>query len=224
MILGVILLAACARERPSTTADSTHAKPMSAEPNATTGEPVGGAVVATDTSHAADSLFEPRLAMVKAGETTCYSLAHWLVLAREKADVGSDVIVRKREATAAPIGASCEFDSLPGDYVVRNAEAEYFDGIREHWLFLESGTGPQSSWVIHDLAARRKIGVLDADAIVGWRDSATLTVWLRADTVPHAKCPDVPEGLVAGSDSLVDYDLRTGKHKSLFKWRCVAWQ
>jgi hypothetical protein len=172
------------------------------------------------------TLFDVPLDTLVSGRTECYGYPRYFVAARPlEEEVGSDVLVRRLAAGArgAP-AAGCAFDSIAGDYVVRNHWAEYFEGLRGDLLFLYSGTGPQGSVVVHDIAGRRELIEIETDQLVSWRDSVTLVLWLRRDTVPHSRCPEVPEGLLAGMDSLMALDLGTLHLTALGPARCEAWQ
>ena len=170
--------------------------------------------------------FEAPLDTTSAGGVKCYRFSQYFAMEHEFTDeLGADVIVRPLQPGGASAAATtCAFDSVAGDYVVRNDWAEYFSGIRRHFLFLYSGTGPQSDVVVHDVAQRRRLIDIPTTDIVGWRDSVTLEVWVRRDTLPHSRCPDIPSSLTAGVDSLMALDLRTLRYTAVGPWRCEAWQ
>lgn len=151
---------------------------------------------------------------------TCYLHARYVVVSRDnKDDVGSDVIVRGHTPGTA---SNCAVDSLSGDFVLRNQEADYFLGLRGDRLFIDVGTGSFRDLVVYDLRARRKLEVISGYDIAGWRDSTTLELWVVAGETTRAQCPNVPEGMGVGIDSLHTLDLTTMKLTTTGRWRCAA--
>lgn len=152
---------------------------------------------------------------------TCHVHARYVVVSRDntKDDVGSDVIVRGHTPGTA---GNCTGDSLSGDFVLRNQEADYFLGLRGDRLFIDVGTGAISDLVVYDLRARRKLEVISGYEIEGWRDNTTLELWVMAGETTRKQCPKVPEGMGVGIDSLHTLDLTTMKLTPTGRWRCAA--
>jgi hypothetical protein len=173
--------------------------------------------------------FEAPMTVIKGEESECFAYARYVVVARElRHEVGSDILVRPTDGAlrdAATLGGRCAADSLAGDVVLRNEWAEYFLGLSGDWLFLDSGTGPERGLVVHDIAARRKLAELSGVEIVGWRDSATLVLWLAGqESVAPALCPEIPEGFGVSVDTLYALELPAARLSPLGRWRCAARQ
>jgi hypothetical protein len=232
---GALLLAGISCSRPrNSTPDSAKAiarpdSAASAPPGAQlTRVPTGGPTdpYPFDDISWVDSLTDKRIGVdpvvrsdTLAPGVICYTLARYLVIQKPAPhdDVGSDVIVRPRTPAAA-----CGADSIAGDFVRRNEEAEYFLAMRGDRLFLDSGTGNLRAVLIYDVPAAKKTTEFTGE-IAGWRDSTTLLAWIAGgDSLAHARCPKVPEGLGVVADSLVAIDLRTNAHVPLNRWRCDA--
>src|SRR6266702_3560890 len=122
----------------------------------------------------------------KTDRVVCYHHARYIVVQRRGKEVGSDLFVRPAAS------GRCEPDSLPGDFVWRNKDAEYFLGLRGDVLFIDSGTG--TDYVGTPIAVP---------------DSFTIGVW-RGSELPKLApgCPDT--GMIPGIDSLFWIDLRSG--------------
>lgn len=173
-----------------------------------------------------DSLIDKRIDMdsvvrsdTLAPGVVCYTLPRYLVVEKPTShdEVGNDIIVRRRTATAA-----CGADSVAGDFVKRNQWAEYFLAMRGDRLFLDSGTGNVRGVLVFDVPAAKQITSFTGD-IAGWRDSTTLIAWIAGDdSVPHARCPKVPDALEAVLDSLVAIDLRANTRVALNRVRCAG--
>src|SRR5207247_11060719 len=95
------------------------------------------------------------------------------VVARRVMEVGSDLFIRPARSVR------CDADSLPGDIVLRNRDAEYFLGLRGDVLFIDSGTGPDfRGLIVVDLRTQRRLLQTDyvGDVISG-PDTFTVGVW-----------------------------------------------
>jgi hypothetical protein len=120
---------------------------------------------------------------------------------------------------------SCSPDSLATDFVVRNEWAEYFAGLRGHFLVLDSGTGSDvRGLVVFNLRTRRRTF---AGPYVGLEPGVrgdTLGIWQPYELPqPRPGCP-VVGGLGHGADSLVWLDLRAGTTRFAGRVRCATRQ
>ncbi len=158
-------------------------------------------------------------ALIRTAAAACYRSPLYTVVERERPGaVGSDHFI-------GAASRSCQPDSLPGDLVLRNEWAEYFAGLRGHFLVLDSGTGPDARGVIVlDLRTRRRTySGLYADFEPSVRGD-TLALWQPYDLpAPHPGCPHV-SGLGDGIDSLIWLDLRTGRTRFAGRVRCATRQ
>jgi hypothetical protein len=149
----------------------------------------------------------------------CYHHSRYIVVQRAAAEVGSDLFVRSARS------ARCDPDSLPGDFVWRNRDADYFLGLRGDLLFIDGGTGPDlRSLLVIDLRTRRRLLETDyvGDVIAG-PDSFTLGIWRGYELAkPAPICPKTE--LIPGVDSLIWVDLRTGVTRFANQTRCAERQ
>jgi hypothetical protein len=145
----------------------------------------------------------------------CYRHARDLVVERRAVEVGSDLFIRP-----VPSGR-CDPDSLPGDFVWRNQDAEYFLGLRGDVLFIDSGTGPdQRTLIVISLRTRRRLlRTTYVDRLVSGPDSLTVGVW-RGFVVPKLAPGCADTGMIPGIDSLFWVDLRSGATKFANQTRC----
>lgn len=157
---------------------------------------------------------------------TCYLYKHYVVIAWGSPDPRPVAIVRAREGGSGAQIPDCRPDSLPGDFVVRNEWAEYFCGMWRDLLFIDSGTGDIRSLIIYHVPTGRKVFELDgAGEMAGWIDDVTVRIWvLAAVDLPRSLCPDIPEMLGVGVDSLYAFNLKTFDLTPLGPWRCHALQ
>jgi len=149
----------------------------------------------------------------------CYHHARYIVVEREGRDVGSDLFVRPGQSRR------CDADSLPGDYVWRNRDADYFLGLRGDLLFIDRGTGPDArTFLVINLRTRRQLVQMDyvGDVIAG-PDSLTVGVWQGYTlTKPAPGCPATE--MIPGVDSLVWLNVRSGVAQSAKRARCAERQ
>jgi hypothetical protein len=157
---------------------------------------------------------------------SCYVYPHYIVIAWGSPDPQPVAIVRKREPGGGPGAGDCSADSLPGDFVLRNDWAEYFCGMWRDLLFIDSGTGDIRSLILYDVPTRCKVLELEgAGEMAGWIDEVTVRIWLLSGTdLPRSVCPDIPEMLGVGVDSLYALNLETFRLTPLGPWRCHALQ
>jgi len=153
----------------------------------------------------------------KTDRVVCYHHRRYIVVQRRATEVGSDLFVRPAAS------GRCEPDSLPGDFVWRNKDAEYFLGLRGDVLFIDSGTGPDyRGLIVIDLRTRRHL--LHTDYVgtpIAGPDSFTIGVW-RGSELPKLApgCPDT--GMLPGIDSLFWIDLRSGVLRFAKRTRCAG--
>lgn len=155
---------------------------------------------------------------------TCYHHRRWVVVQRNKTEsVGSDLFIRSARS------ARCDADSLPGDIVWRNRDADYFLGLRGDILFIDSGTGPDlRGLTVVDLRSGALLLNTDYvgfhDVITG-PDPSTVGFW-RGYELPNPApgCPKAEGGLYPGVDSLFWVDVRSGEFRFAGRTRCAERQ
>ena len=109
--------------------------------------------------------------------------------------------------------------------MVHNEWAEYYYGLWEDLLLLDSGTGPIRSLILYDVPSRSRLLTLDAAGeMAGLVDSVTVIIWMLKGSGSRELCPDIPAVLDVGIDSLFAFNLSTLEFTSLGDWRCHALQ
>jgi len=149
----------------------------------------------------------------------CYRHARHVVIARRVMEVGSDLFIRPARS------GRCDADSLPGDIVLRNRDAEYFLGLRGDLLFIDSGTGPDfRGLIVVDLRTQRRLLQTDyVGDVVSGPDAFTVGVWHGYElTEPAPGCSKTD--MIPGVDSLFWVDLRSGKMRFAQRTRCAERQ
>jgi ketosteroid isomerase-like protein len=152
----------------------------------------------------------------------CHHYPRYVVVAWDSPDTEPVAIVRTRGSGAPVAIADCSTDSLAGDFVVRNEWAEYYAGMWNDLLFIDSGTGEVRAYILYDVPSRRHVLTLEGvGEMVGSADSVTTSIWLlRGSGMPRSLCPDITEVFDVGVDSLYAFNLRSLQLTPLGKWRC----
>ena len=163
---------------------------------------------------------------VPALDGSCYVYEKYVVVAWGSPDPQPVALVRKRNVASDLETVDCSPDSVPGDFVLRDEWAEYFMGMWRDLLFIDSGTGNIRSLILYDVPTRQKVLELDgAGEMAGWIDEVTVRIWLLSGAdLPRSRCPEIPETLAVGVDSLYALDLETFRLSPLGPWRCHALQ
>jgi hypothetical protein len=197
--------------------------PAPAESDSSVDAGLAGAMPLFDLTADTARIFAPRW---PEPDGSCFVYRDYVVVAWGSPDPRPVAIVRARDPDGDPAAVDCTADSLPGDFVVWNDWAEYFCGMWRDLLFIDSGTGDVRSLILYDVPSRRRVLELDgAGETAGWIDDVTLRVWLlRATDLPRSLCPDIPEVLGVGVDSLFALNLETFRLKALGPWRCHSLQ
>jgi hypothetical protein len=149
----------------------------------------------------------------------CYHHAQYIVVERRVMEVGSDLFVRPAQSRR------CDADSLPGDYVWRNQDADYFLGVRGELLFIDRGTGPDArTFLVVNLRTRRQLVQMDyVGSVIAGPDSLTVGIWQGYTlTKPAAGCPATE--MIPGVDSLFWLDVRSGVARFAKQTRCAERQ
>ena len=153
---------------------------------------------------------------------SCYMSDRYIVVERQRRErTGSDFLLRLRD------GGSCEADSLPGDYVLRDEWAAYFLALQGDVLFIDSGTGPDiRHLILVDLATRSRLTELSYVELVPGPDSVSLGVWDGFELEdPAPGCTAPPRGgLSPGVDSLFFVDVQSGQKRFSGRTRCAQRQ
>lgn len=121
-------------------------------------------------------------AATAAPKTHCHDEGRFRVIARPADGVGTDFIIKQRSrGRSIP---PCKYIPRPGDFEIRNEDAEYFLGLEGNFLVLDSGTSPEPrGLVVWDLEKRRKVYTgryaspvkIDAEGVSFWQETGPAT-------------------------------------------------
>jgi len=188
--------------------------------------PSGGDVTASPTPQAPADPVMARFQPIETREirpgVRCHHYQRYVTVAWDSPGPEPVAIVRSRRPDASPSLADCGTDSLPGDFVVRNEWAEYYAGMWEDLLFIDSGTGEVRAYILYDVPSRRHVLTLEGVGdMEGSIDSVTVRIWLLSGSgLPRALCPEISDAFDVGVDSLYAFNLRTLQLTPLGEWRC----
>jgi hypothetical protein len=228
-LIAVALVVACDRRAPSPHADSVRPGARTlAITDTTTPHPL---TPPSDTDSAGhmpwlDSMVTPGtkfdVAVIDSvsHEVVCYIFPRYIVVNHTFPDsLGSDNFVRRRPENVTSFRPLCTPDSVAGDYVIRNGDADWYSGLYGRWLVLERETGGATTVLVHDIEALRKTAQFDGN-LVKWGDSVTLFVWTSPHSVARSVCPQFSDNELIGVESLLVVDVRTSKLTRTGRWRC----
>lgn len=161
-------------------------------------------------------------------DVNCNDSPKYFVISRGLNDsVGSDILVKYKTATTQTI--PCHYSKSEGDFEIKNEGAEYFWALADHFLILDSGTGPPPrGLIVYDLINRKKVFAdlySDPTAV----NSNTVTYWSPVGTKPdETSCPKLAEytsqGFGAEIEAHVVFTLSTLNKTELGEHRCSATQ
>jgi hypothetical protein len=122
----------------------------------------------------------------------CTENESFIVSARDGADVGSQIIVRKKSDPHAKI--KCAFSPQPSDYIAaKNGEAKYVLSLQGNFLILDQGTGPSPRGLsVIDLPRRKQVWSGEYyDEEAGVRvEPQGIIFWRALGEAKPADCPD----------------------------------
>jgi hypothetical protein len=153
----------------------------------------------------------------------CHKSRGFMVIERRNIDaVSTDFLVKPIREDR--LSNSCEYNVQPGDFEIPNETAEYFLGLHDYLLILDSGTGPSPrGFIIWDIAKRHKVYqgsysepiTLAAEALLFWVESAPTS---------EKNCPQKSKwqanGLGAAFETQIKLSLQDFKINKLTNTRC----
>ncbi|MBI4843094.1 MAG: hypothetical protein HY809_02060 [Nitrospirae bacterium] len=157
----------------------------------------------------------------------CHESPKYFIIVKEvKGSAGSDILIKYKGNPDEKY--SCDYALSDGGFEIKNEWAEYYAGLKDNLLLLDSTTGPgPSGLIIWDLQKRKK-------AFEGsWSDaeesgSGSLVYWLETDEASEGNCPDMKEwethGLGAAIETKVILNLSDFTITKTAETRCSARQ
>jgi hypothetical protein len=158
----------------------------------------------------------------------CLVFNKYVIKTKSREDVGEDISVYRRpaEKNAKEV---CQADN-PLLVVIKNTDANYFMGIFQTFLFIDSGTGPDSRGLeIYSLETRKSVftdeyhdtvKILPGNLVMFDRISAKAGAVKNCRQAAKLK----KQGLSVGWVQDTQLDLKTMKRKPVGSLRCVAMQ
>lgn len=140
-----------------------------------------------------------------ADQTVCHESPAYLVAEGATGEVGTHFLVKYKTGDGpAPV---CEYVVKPGDFELRNQDAEYFLALQDDLLILDSGTGPEPrGLIIWDLKKRSKVfSGSYSDATVG---KGFIEFWQESAAANEANCPQAGEWREAGLGAAIETRVR----------------
>jgi hypothetical protein len=146
----------------------------------------------------------------KSDQIHCYRSPGYFVVAKEvEGRLGTDFLVKY--TSRADEGPPCAYVFGANDFEIKNEWAEYFAGLKDNLLILDSSTGPgPSGLTIWDLKKRKKVYE------GSWSDPSeikdnSLTYWTETGEATDGNCPKLAEweshGLGAAIETRVILNL-----------------
>ena len=160
-------------------------------------------------------------------DLTCHQNDSYFVVVRPRTDaVGEDILVKTKSEGSS---LDCAYEIAAGDREFTEAEANYFFGLSDDYLFIDQGTAPPPRRIIVvDLQTKEEVytDLYNRPAAI---EASTFTYWKPIDDKPTVEsCPDLPaweaDGLGAGLEERVSLDLDTLALTEEGEVRCSARQ
>lgn len=120
--------------------------------------------------------------------------------------VGTDFLIKPM--IEKNLSSPCAYRVQSGDFEILNETAEYFLGLQDHLLILDSGTGPSPrGLIIWDIAKRQKIYIgsyvepieIFPDKLVFWTESAIAN---------EKNCPDQSRWQANGLGAAIETQVK----------------
>ena len=163
-------------------------------------------------------------------KATCHESSRYLIVEGSTGEVGTNFLVKyKRQKGKPPV---CKYVVEPGDFEIRNEEAEYFLGLQGDLLILDSGTGPDPrGLIIWDLSKKKKVYTGTYSSGSGEEvkiKPGYMEFWLETGRATDENCPKAKEwranGLGAVIETWVRLDLSHFTLTKSSKTRCSSRQ
>lgn len=181
-------------------------------------------VVAAEIKHKkAENRLDEQIVAAALTQINCYESPKYLIISKEvQGRTGSDILVKYRHRPEEKF--ACNYIIGKNDFEVRNEWAEYFAGLKDDFLILDSTTGPgPSGLTIWDLTKRKKVYE------GSWSDpeeikNDSLTYWMETGEASDNDCPELKDwtskGLGAAIETKVILNLSSLKISRTQEMRC----
>ena len=174
-----------------------------------------------------DSFFNKQSVTIGSDQINCYESAKYFIVAKEvKERAGTDFLVKYKFHLKDKF--ICNYNPVNRDCEIKNEWAEYFAGLKNDLLVLDSTTGPgPSGLIIWDLTKCKKVYEGSwSDAEESGDDS--LVYWMETGQATHANCPELEtwqsQGLEAAIETKVILNLSNFRITKTDQTRCSSRQ
>ncbi len=169
------------------------------------------------------NLINKQIILAESSPVQCYQSPKYLVVAKDvEGGVGTDFLVKYKLQADEKLPCSYSFGN--DDFEIKNEWAEYFAGLTENLLVLDSTTCPgPSGLMIWDLNKRKKVyegswsgpTEINDDSIIYWTETGEAT---------EDNCPErakwASNGLGAAIETKVILDLSDFRISKTIETRC----
>lgn len=151
------------------------------------------------------------------------SNSYWILTKELEDEVGSDIFVKKKSANEKTLVLN---DILKNNsFSYRNVIAEYYFGIYDGLLFLDSGTGSEPrGLMVYDIEKKKKVYEGKYSSPISIDSNGKLTFWVKKGEANTKNCSQIKfwrtEGLDAAIEEKIMIDLRTFKTETTSGTRC----
>jgi hypothetical protein len=170
-----------------------------------------------------DTLIDKQMVIADSTHIDCYESAKYLIVGKEvQGKLGTDLLIKYKSNPREKL--LCDY--VPGneDFEIKNEWAEYFAGLKNDLLILDSTTGPgPSGLTIWDLAKRKKVYE------GSWSDPEEskddlLVYWMETGEATDTNCPELEylksQGLEAAIETRVMLNLSDFRITKTPQTRC----
>lgn len=168
-------------------------------------------------------LFDKQIVTAESIQINCYESPKYLVIAKEvQGRAGTDFLIKYKSNLDEKL--SCNYIFRNNDFEIKNEWAEYFAGLKDDLLILDSTTGPgPSGLIIWDLKKRKKVYE------GSWSDpqetkNDSLVYWVETGEATDNNCPELKNwkahGLGAAIETKVILNLSNFKISKTQERRC----
>lgn len=164
---------------------------------------------------------DPVFSFTEVDDYKCFRYARYMVATGR---MGYDIYVKNIERKDSYV--PCKQVIKDYDFVLKN---EFFWGIWDKLLFIDSGTGPDPRiLLIYDLEKKERVFTGDYSSPIILKDDGKLYFWQGSDVATKDNCPDYEEwergGLGAAIETRVFLDLERFVIRKTTETRCAPRQ
>ena len=135
---------------------------------------------------------------------SCFDSPEYFAIQKDNADApGSDIVIKKKSASDQQI--ACAYSAAPGDFELKNLEAEYFLAFAGNFALIDGGTGPEPRGLtVYGISSRKQV-FADQYAKPVTEEGNVISYWSpSAEKATAANCPDIAQNASEGLQSIIE--------------------